>query len=396
MSDPNDREMMDAPMWRLEESQLQDAPGIVADVMKNAAQEKRETRKENESWKHFFQAGYGGCSFEPDEFGNMRLHQWRNDGSSKGKKVLPVQDMGFLKPVEKDDPRLLWYSTHSDPRGLYKGLTQIKNNIPVGTECFLIAGTFSEQPRDPTKSFTHTLPVLPKVPHSGVFDRTVIEEYAAQKKVACGNCKKFGHTLQHCVWPYDKKNGDIPGCPRCNTMDHEFDHCHASVGQMLTINEIFKTLVLDRAGKCPIRSNWPWIEAVLALIDPDNPFNPSEGSGRMTARQILPWTRDYAVHIITKPGIIEALEKWDYAPVDKAVHQDEFTKWPKIVEYKEANDGRDGSFTRWRTEVINKGIEASNRRLLEAGEVPKVEFGALVQRSRVFGGPAPPPGPPAL
>lgn len=71
------------------------------------------------------------------------------------------------------------------------------------------------------------------------------------------------HTLVQCVWPTPR--GDIPGCPRCNTMDHHLDICPVPAQNHFTDaaakNEWWSCLIGNRGGRPPFRTtrSWPTI-----------------------------------------------------------------------------------------------------------------------------------------
>lgn len=81
------------------------------------------------------------------------------------------------------------------------------------------------------------------------------------------------HTLISCVWP--SRQGDIPGCPRCNTVAHDFDNCPdrlaVKVPQSSDIEvqqDTFNYLVRNRASLPPVRSIQSWTDVALALDKP--------------------------------------------------------------------------------------------------------------------------------
>ncbi|CAG8961020.1 hypothetical protein HYFRA_00002560 [Hymenoscyphus fraxineus] len=47
---------------------------------------------------------------------------------------------------------------------------------------------------------------------------------AAREPMICDNCGKTGHTLRRCMGPLTR-DGTIPGCPLCDTVDHELRTC---------------------------------------------------------------------------------------------------------------------------------------------------------------------------
>ncbi|KAK4096764.1 hypothetical protein N658DRAFT_501240 [Parathielavia hyrcaniae] len=53
------------------------------------------------------------------------------------------------------------------------------------------------------------------------------------------------HQLLNCVWP--SQEGDIPGCPRHNTMDHDWDTCPDLEDEVSRKTHAFNDLVRNRA-----------------------------------------------------------------------------------------------------------------------------------------------------
>ena len=44
--------------------------------------------------------------------------------------------------------------------------------------------------------------------------------------VICGNCSEAGHSLADCTYNIDEY-GYLNGCPRCNTLSHNYADCPA-------------------------------------------------------------------------------------------------------------------------------------------------------------------------
>ncbi|EOO03087.1 hypothetical protein UCRPA7_1399 [Phaeoacremonium minimum UCRPA7] len=83
--------------------------------------------------------------------------------------------------------------------------------------------------------------------------------YSRAPTSGCANCGRPGHELRDCWVPSSIAKGDIYGCPLCNEQ-HQFDTCDKS--SSLSAEQLFKVLILDRAGKCRIRTIIPWIRVL--------------------------------------------------------------------------------------------------------------------------------------
>jgi hypothetical protein len=79
------------------------------------------------------------------------------------------------------------------------------------------------------------------------------------------------HQLVGCVWP--TFDGDIPGCPRCNTMGHCWDDCPARspMSDAARFADAIDFLVRKRARLPPIRTTvaWPELATHLCQDSPD-------------------------------------------------------------------------------------------------------------------------------
>lgn len=71
------------------------------------------------------------------------------------------------------------------------------------------------------------------------------------------------HLLSSCVWP--SSHGDIPGCPRCNTMSHGFDNCPKRVDMTVPGREYDaeRYLIDIRATLPPVRTALSWPDIVV-------------------------------------------------------------------------------------------------------------------------------------
>lgn len=93
--------------------------------------------------------------------------------------------------------------------------------------------------------------------------------------VICANCNKPGHSLAICVGPVELE-GDITGCPVCNTKEHNFDDCRVPYPPGKTM---FDILVGDRGNRPQLRTN----ANIMAL---------SASKGK---RASYPWTKKFSV-----------------------------------------------------------------------------------------------------
>lgn len=71
------------------------------------------------------------------------------------------------------------------------------------------------------------------------------------------------YTLGQCVWPSEL--GVIPGCPRCNTVEHGFEDCPER--QQMTEEERrlhdYTSLVRNRSDLPPIRTRLSWAQSAV-------------------------------------------------------------------------------------------------------------------------------------
>lgn len=73
------------------------------------------------------------------------------------------------------------------------------------------------------------------------------------------------HTLRDCVWP--TRMGDIPGCPVCNTVQHQFEGCPArqNLSADAARQQAFDLLVRSRGGLPPYRTTLPWPQLAVGF-----------------------------------------------------------------------------------------------------------------------------------
>ncbi|PVH89088.1 hypothetical protein DL98DRAFT_579802 [Cadophora sp. DSE1049] len=69
--------------------------------------------------------------------------------------------------------------------------------------------------------------------------------------VICGNCSEAGHSLADCTYNIDEY-GYLNGCPRCNTLEHNYADCPAPKFS----HDDYFYLVTKRHGKPPLRCRW--------------------------------------------------------------------------------------------------------------------------------------------
>jgi hypothetical protein len=79
--------------------------------------------------------------------------------------------------------------------------------------------------------------------------------------------RAMSHELKDCAWPYGE--GDIPGCPLCNTLEHDFDSCptRQSMSEAERRQQDFDVLIRHRGGLPPIRSTIAWPELAISFDD---------------------------------------------------------------------------------------------------------------------------------
>ncbi|KAI0851683.1 hypothetical protein F5Y00DRAFT_274592 [Daldinia vernicosa] len=80
--------------------------------------------------------------------------------------------------------------------------------------------------------------------------------------LVCANCGAEGHNLRDCVTHWTP-SGDIPGCYRCNSMDHTIDTCQIQPPIDDAARYIIE--VVNRAGRPPLRSTRGWNELAVAM-----------------------------------------------------------------------------------------------------------------------------------
>ncbi|KAK8007924.1 hypothetical protein PG989_001914 [Apiospora arundinis] len=80
--------------------------------------------------------------------------------------------------------------------------------------------------------------------------RTIDNEIPNRQISICANCRQLDQTLAQCVSPISR-SGDIPGCYRCNTLNHAVDDCKM---EPLSDRERWQSEVRDHAGMPPLRS----------------------------------------------------------------------------------------------------------------------------------------------
>lgn len=110
-----------------------------------------------------------------------------------------------------------------------------------------------------------------------------------QSSTNCVNCGKHGHTLAVCVGPPNQVHGDINGCPKCNTISHNYDNC--PIIEHNNLEEVFQLLVHNRINKPPIRSKFTsWIQVLHVIRERDRASFPADYN--------LPWTKDFTRTLI--------------------------------------------------------------------------------------------------
>ncbi|KAI0155454.1 hypothetical protein GGR52DRAFT_587181 [Hypoxylon sp. FL1284] len=83
--------------------------------------------------------------------------------------------------------------------------------------------------------------------------------YEERLSVCCGNCQRPGHVIAQCVTNWSD-SGDIPGCYRCNRLDHIIDDCKA-MPPYTDFSRYYFEITL-RVGRPPLRSRRGWNELV--------------------------------------------------------------------------------------------------------------------------------------
>ncbi|KAG4414713.1 hypothetical protein IFR04_012147 [Cadophora malorum] len=72
-----------------------------------------------------------------------------------------------------------------------------------------------------------------------------------QEGLICGNCSEAGHSLADCTYNIDQY-GYLNGCPRCNTLSHNYADCAAPI----FAQDDYFYLITKRHGKPPLRCRW--------------------------------------------------------------------------------------------------------------------------------------------
>ncbi|KAK7960655.1 hypothetical protein PG988_011869 [Apiospora saccharicola] len=141
----------------------------------------------------------------------------------------------------------------------------------------------------------------------------------------CANCGRFGHTLGDCVVPsYDV--GDIDGCPLCNSKEHLFDQCH-NVSYM-NLEMLLRILFFRREGKCQIRSDKEIYELFSQFIE----YGKSQGNNvEDTLCSIPPWTRAFALNVLSDESNIQKLRQWDYSDLGLPVQADNTLTMERVL-----------------------------------------------------------------
>ncbi|XXH03228.1 hypothetical protein Hte_009626 [Hypoxylon texense] len=86
----------------------------------------------------------------------------------------------------------------------------------------------------------------------------------------CANCHGIDHVLRECVTNWSPE-GDIPGCYRCNTLDHIIDTCPLP---RYSAEKAFDIEVYGRSGLPPLRSFRGWNKLALEFnLDCDGPIS---------------------------------------------------------------------------------------------------------------------------
>jgi hypothetical protein len=137
-----------------------------------------------------------------------------------------------------------------------------------------------------------------------------------KSQLTCGNCQRRGHGIKHCK--QIDETGFVPGCPRCNTIHHDYDECTADpTGK----NEDQEFILRIRANGPPLKTG----KDVRQLIkDMDKRF-PPDGFTRGK-----PWTATFALeHFEENPRWAKS---YDYAIKDQPVIADPAWRNPDQID----------------------------------------------------------------
>ncbi|KAF3059407.1 hypothetical protein GL218_04931 [Daldinia childiae] len=80
--------------------------------------------------------------------------------------------------------------------------------------------------------------------------------------LVCANCDIVGHALRDCVTHWTPA-GDIPGCYRCNRMNHTIDTCR--IQPPIDDATRYNLEVVNRVGRPPLRSTRGWNQLAIAM-----------------------------------------------------------------------------------------------------------------------------------
>ncbi|KAI1404208.1 hypothetical protein F4819DRAFT_147595 [Hypoxylon fuscum] len=157
----------------------------------------------------------------------------------------------------------------------------------------------------------------------------------------CANCLKQGHVLADCVWDYSLTNGDMYGCPVCNTIGHHFDNCPEA--EKMDKYGKFEFLVVRRGGKCMIRSNFPVYTTTTALL---NEREIPDGF-------VMPWSRENVIKVGMNKQWVQKIEAYDYSEPRKPISEDDSLTPDSI---KNMGDGSYSTFKEMRNANSQSGV----------------------------------------
>lgn len=107
----------------------------------------------------------------------------------------------------------------------------------------------------------------------------------------CANCKKHGHALDTCSSP-SWTFGNIPGCPFCNTTEHDIDNCPKIDGTDWSLAEnqaqLLDYLYTKRVNKPQIRSRkFNFVDLLCSTVGPHNANDDLSNA--------MPWSDEFSM-----------------------------------------------------------------------------------------------------
>ncbi|RYP60895.1 hypothetical protein DL770_009899 [Monosporascus sp. CRB-9-2] len=251
-----------------------------------------------------------------DEHGNLVVKDRKSNQTYKNSYMVQQPSKNF--------PNEIWGGSFTHAQGSKQMYDMWRKMHPDGTPhtMLLMTHTCREIAEEEAIAAGQS-PSLPLVPFAGSASSVNLapKRQLARDQIPCANCKRVGHLLKDCVGPYSR-NGDIPGCPVCNTMEHGMDQC-PNAGE-LSKESVFTFLVTNRGNKCLIRSDYEVYQHAVELDKKSN--------GKLSSENIaLPWTRHTAMVVKELEKNEKCLETWDYKNRKGGPAPDPTISWASLL-----------------------------------------------------------------